>query len=488
MVQKGINWLHITNDTQEKIFYYHKWIGQEAQVAFTFLYAVDVQLREENNLQRLRTASTNLENLMGFSTAKWPTNTGLRVLYEQSLSEIAVKILKVSGLPEEEVLFWVGKIYSAEGMSAFTLILQSTIYGIEKENKADLHYLLGRLIAVHAQIAKPTFNAPENLTSQVGDSVTDLLLRSFRLNEKLSDAEFASALRTLQKRHFIGLAFAWGQLRIDLHQDFSLYFIQKAFVFIKELQNLGLNAEANSLSEIITQKASTIFAKHYDLEGMWQAQDSKKRIWNLNIIYSNDDFIFANFSQQNGLSFPLFHVVYDVKMGGFIASLRGSDADIAANVPVRFYPQDDGSMKIVNMISPDADLEMTATRIQRYPHLLAPLDAKSEVNLNGVYEGKMTLPGGPERKIRLVVTVVNQNIIANLQHPSFAATLNYGNDGRGGVMYLTRGNDRAVGSWMHIRARLESDGYLRGYMIIGNFGLMPMKIEWKKVQSLNENL
>lgn len=485
MVQKGVNWLHIYKDSQERLLYYHKWIGAEAQVAFTFLYAVEIQLRNETNLSTLRTASTHLEALMEYGLKRWPSNTGLRILYEQQLSEIAVKILKIPSLPEEEVLFWIGKIYSAEAMTAFAIIVQSSVYALEAKNKTDLHYLLQRLVSIRRQIAKPNFNSPEALVNQVGDAGVDLLLRSFRLNEKLSDAEFKAALEAFERRHLISLAYAWGQLKIDISGDFALYFAQASFDFIKELEKRGLNTEATVLSTQITEKSSSIFAKHHQLEGLWKAVDSKKRVWLLNVIFANDDVLFVNLAQHNGLSFPMFHVVYDIQNGGFVASLRASDADITANIPVRFFPQEDGTLKIVGMITADMDLEMTANRIQTYPQPLAPLDAQTEVDLNGVYEGTMTLPGGGPRKIRMVVTVVNDNIIANLQHPSFSATLNYGNDGRSGILYATRGNDRATGSWMHLRARLDKDGYLRGHIIVGNFGLLPSKIEWKKVRSLN---
>ncbi len=485
MVQKGINWLHIYKDSQERILYYHRWIGAEPQVAFTFLYAVEIQLRDESSLTTLRLASTNLEALMQYGLKRWPNSPGLRILYESQLSEVAVKILKRPSLPEAEVLFWISKIYSAEAMTTFTMIIQSSIYSIEAQNKADLHYLLRRLISVSHQISKPNFNSPEALVSQVGDAVVDLILRSFRLAERLSNDELKSALETLERRHLIGLAYAWGQLKIDVATEFSLYFAQASFRFINELEKRGLKTEATNLSKQIAEKSSAIFAKHYRIEGLWKAVDSKKRAWFLNVIFASDDVLFVNFAKENGHSFPMFHVAYDSQNRGFVASLRSSDTDITANIPIRFFPQDDGTIKVIGMITADMDLEMTAERVQSYPQLLAPLDTRTKVDLNGVYEGMLTLPGNGPQKIRMVATVTDGRVIANLQHPSFSATLNYGNDGRGGIMSVTRGNDQAIGSWMHLRARLEEDGYLRGYFILGHLGLLPSKIEWKKVRSLN---
>lgn len=483
MVQKGVNWLDIIHDSREKILYYHRWMI-EPQPAFAFLYSVDLQLKAPNtDPELLKIGAENLEAALVYADQRWPNENSLRLLYRSTLSDIAIRILKDPNLPEAEVLFWLTKIYSPNAMTEIVVDIQNKVFSLTADQKADLHLYLKRLSTIYAHVTTGRFAAPDSLLSQIGDTIVDLIIRSFRFQERLSDEEYERALAMMQKRHFASLANAWTTLNQAPGEDFANYYIQRAFRFILALQNIGMNTEAELLSRIITQKASSILARHYDLEGLWEITDSKGRRWFLNIIYPNENYIFVNLVQIGGLSLPMYYVAYDMKVGGFIATRRGIDPDLAPNIPLRFFPREDGTLDLIYLFKPDADPVMKARKVQKYPDVFKQKRDPAP-DLNGVYEGELTIEPGNTQPIRFSVTVINSETIANLQHPSFMGTFNYGSDGRGGVLYITRGNDMLLGYWMHLRATLTDDGYLTGYMIMGNRGLLPTPIRWKKVRSI----
>ncbi len=482
MVQKGVNWLDLIHDSKDKILYYHRWMI-EPQPAFAFLYSVEMQIKEEPNYLLLKKGAENLEAALLYADQKWPHENALRLLYRNTASDMAVKILKTSDLPETEVLFWLGKIYTPEAMIEITIDLQNRVYALTEDHKTDIHSLLKRLSTISRHISTGSFAAPENLTSQIGDTIVDLLMKSFRFQEKISDDEYDSALAMMQKRHYSSLANSWTTIEKAPSGDFAYYFIQRAFKFIIALKKVGLPTEAELLSRVITQKSAALLSYHYQLEGLWEMTDSKGRKWHLNIIFANENYLFADISQEGGLSMPLFSVAYDINIGGFIATRRGVDPDSAPNIPIRFFPNEDGTLRVVQPFPVDADPEMTAKKVQSYPNLFTQAQEPAP-DLNGIYEGNLTLDRGGSQKVRLVVTVINSDVIANLQHPSYVATFNYGNDATGGVLYLTRGNDTPLGFWMHLRAKLDDKGNLNGYVIMGDRGMMPTPFHLKKVRSI----
>ena len=486
MVQKGINWLHIGTDSVDKLIYYHRWMS-EPQPAFAALYSFEMQLKDLKELSDMEAASTKLEQLLTFSTQKWPVETSLLRLYRDILSDLAVKVLKTPSLAEEDVLFWITKIYRSESLSEVTVKIQDQIYQTNEDNKQQLHVALTRLFYLYEHSKKLDSGVSEGLQNQIGDSGVDLFLRSLRFNEMLSNQEFQQLLSLFSKRHYVSLAAAWSLYDQVPKAELAMDFMQKSFIFIQKLREMGLTAEANSLSRSITGKAASTFARAYNIEGYWEMKDRHGKKWSLNIIFADEDLIFANFAGQEDFSYPMFYVAYDMENSGFVAALRATDSDQSSNIPIRFFPQEDGTLKVINMVSPKADQVMIAQKKQTYPDLFTQKQLDSKANFNGIYEGTLEIIPGVPRKIEMAITTFNEHAVGNLKHPSFFATFNYGSNGKDNVLYLTRGNSNVLGSWMHLRLQIDENKNLVGYLIDGATGLNKKQIRWKKVRELTDS-
>jgi hypothetical protein len=491
MVQKGVNWLDVVTSENDKILYYHRWMA-DTQPAFAFLYAADLRIKEEPALDKLKMAAEHLEAALLYADKRWPEERALRLLYRSTVSDLAVKALKRKGMDEQEALFWIGKVYTTENMSELTTFLQTSVFELKKETIQNIHWMLSRLDAINHQVIKPEFGASETLIGQIGDTAVDMIMKSFRYEEKLSDAEFDLAIRLLRARHLASLASAWAGLnKVSMSADFAGYYIQCAFTFIKLLESSGLHNEATTLSLVIQKKAAAILGRHYGLEGTWIMKDARGHKRRLIIIYASEDVVFASLTDDAiGDSRPYFHFIYDMIQGGFIATERVGDTDHSPNLPIRIMPQDDGTLEVFDPIASPFLPAMSATRKETYPDLL--ISGKSPANnqtpkaptidMNGTYEGTIHIPGGKSTQARLVVTVFDGYSIGNLRFldGDVEATLNYGSDAQNGVIYLTHGNSTMRGTWFHLRAQIAADGSLHGYMIYGSYGLIAQEFTLKK--------
>lgn len=484
MVQKGVNWLNLRVDSIDKMLAYHQWMS-EPQPAYTAMYSFEIQLKDIKQLKDLESASMKLERLLVFVTQQWPTDTSLHRLYRDLLSDVAVKSLKNTSLTNEQILFWVTKIYRPEALLDVAIKFQDQMYQITAETKTELHLSLERIyqIFLHSQKLDP--GSSESLRNQIGDNAVDLFLRSIRFEENLNENEFNQVMMMFSKRHYISLANAWALYDKVPHTDFAVNYIEKSFIFTKKLREVGLSAEAETLSRAIRSKASAILARSLKLEGFWEMKDRRGKKWALNIIYAADGMIFVDLTGPDQMSYPFFYVIYDMDQKGFLAALRAPDADINSNVPVRFFPQPDGTLKVVNMISPEADMVMIAKRIQTYPDLMAQREIGSAVDFNGVYQGILKLDKISAKKVELSIATFNDHAIGNMKHPSFFATFNFGSNGKDNVIYLTRGNNKVLGSWMHLRLKMDDKNNLVGYLIDGATGLNPNPIQLKKIANGN---
>jgi hypothetical protein len=490
MVQKGVNWLDVVKTPLKNILYYHKWMQPSA--AFSFLYAAELQAKEEKDLVALENAAGNLEAALLFADERWPNERTLRLLYRSTISAVAVRALKITKTANG-VSFWIGKLYDVEAIFEVASLLHRQVYGLDPQGKSELHAILDKLAALHAQISKRALGAPEALVGQIGDIAVDIVMKSFRLEEKFSDNEFHKILAVMTTRHYATLAGAWSLFGKIPQKGFAGYYVRKAFLFISKLESLGLASEATGLSTGITARAAAILGREEEIEGTWKLRDSRGQDWNLVIAYASEDLVFASYADFRGfIRRASFKVIYDMRRGGYIALERQSDTDSSPNLSLRFVPQDDGTMEVEDLMLP-GQAPMQASRTQTFPQYLKSDSATEdslgkEPDLNGVYEGLLPLPGGTMTKATLTITLLNGTSVGNLRYLSSNenSVFNLGTSGDHGAIHLTRGRDSSgragSGTWMQLRAALGEDGYLRGHVIIGSTGLVPKQFKLKKVK------
>ena len=484
MVIKGVNWLDVVTSSKEKVLYYHRWMA-EPQPAFGFLYAAALRVKEEENYENLKAAAINLQAALLMADEKWVDERSLRLLYRSTISGLAAKVLKKKDLAETETEFWISKLYSAEAMSEIVTYLQGQVYEIRAETKSTLHWATGRARLLYGQASLPTFGAPEALLSQIGDTAVDIVMKSFRFEERLTDEEYEGLLSVMTPRHFAALANSWAAIGKVPKGPFGAYYIQRAFKFIAKLEALSLRAEAILLSTAITEKAAAILGRQDKIEGKWAMKDASGMEWTLVVIHASDDLVFASFSDTNRFTHrAYYHVVYDMKRGGYIATERIIDTDNSPNLPLRFVPTGENEMIVEDLMFP-RHAKMKAKRVQSFPDYIGAV-TENAPDMNGVYEGEIVIPGGTRTHVTLVVTVFNGYSVGNMRflNGHSNSTFNYGSPATDGSIYLTRGSDsyRASGTWMHLRGVLDKDGYLRGHTIYGHEGLVTQKFKLKKTK------
>jgi hypothetical protein len=483
MVQKGVNWLDIFKTSREHLLYYHRWMA-DYQTASSFLFAVELQIKDETDKTKLRVAAGNLEALMVFADQTWPDEKALRLLYRTTLSGLATKVLKNETPSDSESDFWLAKIYTSDAMSEVTTMLQSQVYALTLATVDRTPWIVRRLFLVYSHSIAPTFGATEGLTGQIGDTAVDLVLKTFRLDQRLSDQEFNELIGMMQTRHLIALAAGWATFGKVPRGSFADYYLQRAYDFIKILQTKGLGPEAVSLAQSIEKKSAAIQGHEHDLEGTWLMTDNVGTEWRLVLAYATEEMLIASFgdSEENYIR-PLFNIVYDSKRQAFLASERPMDIDKSPNRAIRIFPLPDGSLRVLDLSSP-LKPAMHARRVQKFPDVLAEGSATTPPDLDGVYRGQITIAGGTVTSVILTVTVFSGASIGNLQmlDGNYDSTLNFGTPADNGVIYLTHGNVVGSGTWMQLRAKLGSDGVLRGYTIYGGSGLVPRAFALKKVK------
>ncbi|MBX3039646.1 MAG: hypothetical protein KF789_02920 [Bdellovibrionaceae bacterium] len=493
MVQKGVNWLDVVETPKEEILYYHKWM--EPPAAFSFLYAAELRVKEEKSLQGLKAAAENLEDSLLFADKKWTSERSLRLVYRETLSQVAVRALARTDLNDDEIVYWIGKIYSAEAMGEIVTSLQGQLYQSYANDKADLHIILRKLVAIHRQLSSDAFGAPEGLSNQVGDAAVDLILKSLVFEERLSDDEFQQILSVLRPRHLASLGSTWASLGKTPKKEFAGYYIRRAFYFIQVLEKAGLKTEAQSLSTVITARAASVLGREQNIEGSWLMKDSKGQKWRLVVAFASEDVVIASMSDLRDLTRRAYSkVIYDMHQGGYIAMDRENDLGSDPNLPLRFVPQEDGTIEVEDLLRAPGEI-MEAKREQVFPDLLQdavePSDDSEGTDVNGLYKGVITLPSGDKRKVTLLVTMINGGAVGNLRFldkndkPTSNLTFNFGTEGKNGVLYLTRGHgssgSSAGGTWMQLRTRVEKDGSLKGFAVYGWYGIVKTEFVLKKV-------
>lgn len=482
MVEKGVNWLNIISTPQDNLLYYHRWMG-DPQVAASFLNTVGLRVKGQTRMDNLKVAASNLEAVMLLANSKWPQELSLKLNYRSTLSELASRALKAQTNDNDpDTDFWLNKIYTSDVLSDYTTYLQTQVYALTSANVANLHAILKRLVVVYKHAADPAFAATESLASQIGDTGVDLVLKSFRLEERLSDAEFEQVLSILQTRHLIALASAWTSFGRIPRGDFAGYYLDRAYRFVQILREKNLTADAIALSDSIDKKAAAIVGHKYDIEGTWEMRDNQGARFRLVIAYGAEDTIFASFEDTDERDVrPLFVFVYDPRRNGFIAAERPSEVDKSPNRPIRIFPQADGSLTVFDLETP-LKPGMKARRVQKFPDLFA-LAAPNGPVMDGTYQGTIQIPAGKVTSVSLVITVFGGKSIANLQmlEGFYNSSLNFGSPADNGVVYLTHTNVVGSGTWIQLRGHLGADGYLRGYAIYGGSGLVNYKFALKKL-------
>ena len=503
MVQKGVNWLDILKTSQAHLLYYEKWMT-DYQTASSLLYTAGLQIKDETNLDRLKIGADNLEALMKVADQMWPNEKALRLLFRTTLSDLASKVLKTEKASDDQTEFWLAKIYTPDAMSEFTTLLQGQVFDLTALNAKDIHWILRRLVLVFNHSNDPAFGAPESLNAQIGDSGVDLILKSFRLQEPLTDLEWSQLFGMMQTRHYVALAAGWASFGKVPRGVFADYYLKRAYQFVALLQNRGLTAEALAVSQSIDKKTAAINGHQDDIEGTWMMTDNRGVQWRLVMAFTADDTIFASFGDaKESYVRPFYNVIFDMKLGRYVAAERSIDADRATNRLIRFTYEANGTLKVFDSDAPLKPL-MIAKRVQTYPDLMkqaeanmakapspplasstaAPSPAPGAPSMDGTYQGMLTIPGGRTSLATLTITVFSGASVGNLQmlNGQYNSTFNFGTPADNGAVYLTHGGITGSGTWMQIRAMLGADGILRGYTIYGGSGMVPIRFAMKKVR------
>ena len=199
MFSAAIKWLDVRFLPQEQLLFFARFANFD--LAFRFSDSIESMLRPENNQSILMTATNNIEALRLQFIQTLPNSPGLDSNFRRILSDLAVKyISQPSGLTEEQIDFWIGKLSNSSGFSSAMDWLNNKIVVLKDKNKLDSHVYMSRLVTLQKRMLLFADELGTSIFSSLSDTVAELLFRMMTLSVTFNEGEFENALTLLMPR------------------------------------------------------------------------------------------------------------------------------------------------------------------------------------------------------------------------------------------------------------------------------------------------
>ncbi len=465
MTANGMRWLDVTQAPTEKVSYYVKWM--DADTLARFLGLIEYQTSIVKDPVRLKRMSENIEAILPAVDQKAASLPYVQLGFRRLTSDAAVALLKTETMNPQEVDFWIKKIKIASSFSEYLDHLNQGIYSLERSNRSFGHIYITRLSLLMTQSAKMSEVAPNWLLNGIGDSLSEVLLRMVRLEERFAKDEFSAALGQLKPRHLQGIAQQWMAQDKLPQQDYVEHYLGLARTLITHLEAANLRKEANELQRYLAKAAAPVMAQKLAIEGHYKLKNAQGDVWYFTIAVSRENTLVAALSDDKSLIYKtFFNVAYNLKKDGFVASEREPDVDGDQNPPVEFKI-DGEKISLVDPFVRSGLKTLQGVKVQAFtnPWDFANPDAPSA---NGTYEGTLFLPSGSKMEARLIVTSFNGYSLGRIDSGNISIELNLGTEGNDGVIILT--SARKVGaSWFQLRGNVVEGG-LNVYVVVGGKG------------------
>lgn len=488
MVQKGVHWLRIDEDSAEKILLYHDWMSDSAP-SFTFLYAAEltiegIKLDSQSSRQSLKNISLKLEKLIEAIDRKWNQETSLRVSYRSLISNLSVRVIKsTKDLAPQDFEFWIARIHKSDYLNELVIGLQGKLQAMSRgqEPISEAKATLQRLILVSKALKTTKVSVPDSLYLVSGEAIGEALILFLKMKIELTAEDFQEALSNTNNRGLPQLANLWISHWREIPSTHAIQFLDLGLILSARLLASGWYVEAQALKDFLHVKYVPAVCLQHKLEGMWKFQDYRKKKWSLIIIRADEDQFFASLSDQEGFVYrDAYYLTYDPARKLFIAANRKTDFGRSTNLPFHFRWNSETGLSVSGIHMEQMQKEYKAVKTQSFPNFikeeLGPVGATEAL---GVYRGKLTLPGTENTLSQLMISASNEVYFANMTQPYLNKTFNYGSQLKGNVIYLTSGSDGGRGSFFQLRGTYEN-GIYKAYIIRGGTGLEPKPVQFIK--------
>ncbi|MFS4460049.1 hypothetical protein [Bdellovibrio sp. HCB2-146] len=482
MADNGMRWLNVTQDSQERMQYYVRWMTPP--VIERLLGLVDYQLDSVTDLGRLKTAANNLESILPLVQKIAGDNSYSLIGFRRILSTTAVNVLKSPGLTQADKLEWIRKVKIPSEFAEYVDIMALQIYSLKADNKKEGHDYLDLLVAINLHGQTLQTGAPTSLVTAVQDLIVETLIRMVNLAEVIKKEEFKRAIDSLNPRQIQGLAQAWMSVRYNPSPDYVYTYLQLSGLLVNRAQELDLTKEATQLLKWLSHSSTPVVMRVQDLEGKYAMVDNAGEVWTLTLAIARDNLVIACLSNADrSIQRSLYNISYDFEKMEFIASDREPDTTHERNAPLHIALDKKGFLWIKDefAIRPESRL-FRGRRVQSFEDRYVEI-SKEKQKPAGVYEGNIIFPSGKSAHVRLSVSILDGYLVGKLEEVGntlFFADLTLGSLGTDGIVYLTTGRRPGAG-WLQLRGVLRGD-QLEIQTLVGGVGLSTEKTTLYRIE------
>jgi hypothetical protein len=471
MASNGIRWLSASQDSIERILYYHRWMNVE--IASSFLANVEM---EEKTLApgQVKQFAENLDQLIPYIDRTFPQASALRLGYRTVLSERAARTLGREDLSEEERLFWLTKLSTSSGFSSAYNYIQDDVLHLTADKRQKLHTYVHRFLTLSARLRADGESQPFWLVNLNGDTAQIIAMRAVFLMEPLSDQEFQGLLDSMQANDLQALTTQW-MARLP-KEAYLNEFLRLTRHLVNELKERELSKETNEMSRFYVRISAPTRAREKLLEGTYALKSQNGKEWVFTAAFARGTEVFVALSDKMGfVNKSYFFLTYVEADDTFIASERERGEDPFRNWAVKFKMNKDGTITVTDLAAPKGEQFLKGKKVESYPNYFTESQAEP-INPAGRYEGEIL-----GKKMTLEVTAYNGLTTAQMydeqNHLNF--DLNVGTFATDSVLYLTTGMANRA-TWIQLRGAIKKGAY-RGRMIKGGQGLLGKEFVLKKV-------
>ncbi|WII71851.1 hypothetical protein QJS83_15410 [Bdellovibrio sp. 22V] len=456
MVERGTRWLVIAECTKDRLLYYHKWMSKD--IAVRYMAQVEVEIGSLGASSKTRAAGDNLDALIIYVDGRFPGDTYLKEGYQRILSNIALKQLRQPKVSDEDALYWIGRLQTANSYSEYLSILDLQV--TSTSTKAQLHVYAARVRAF-ADTLEFAGQAPEEFGERLGEVSIELILKFIRMEEPFKSDELEKLLSVLHEGQLHDLSLVWDSFKMVPSDTYIPHYFAASREFVEKLRSFDLLKEVAEVSKKVGTLGAPIMIRLLDGEGRYELRDGKNEKWFLILVKESETKSQAFLWKRGATQGKLYQkVLWDFENSSFVASEKDSDLSTPSYVKFKIRK---GTVEYVNPFAGTETKSMKGRRTEKFIDYFK--DASEVIDYSGSYLGKMTDAAGKDFSVQLKVSLQDEFYAGELTIVDGATvSLNHGASKDALALYLTASQEGQVEGFAHIRLR-KIGTTLRGVMI-----------------------
>jgi hypothetical protein len=468
LASNGIRWLSGAHDPLDRLLFYMQWMSVDT--AYSFLSNLELE-NQTLDPAFVRNFATNLDGLIPVVDRTFPDAAGLRLGFRNLLSDLAAKVLSQQNLSEDDRLFWLTKIYSANGYSTAISLLENSILQLgSAKQPPGIHVLLRRFIELSRHLQSDSRNQPFWVLNQCGDTGVAAIMRMVYFLEPFQGDEFSALLGSLLPSHLQALEQQW-----IAHPPAASY-LDEVVTRSEQLRNVllaqGMQKEAADLLQFEMKIDAPAFVKRKNLEGRYAVTASDNSKWSFSLVLVSGNQLYAEVADSTGAVYKTYtSILFDPQRGAFVGSERGEENNDPGHNQTIEFRMDGSGFVAVNVASAyPTHRQLQGRKIVSFPDYFSR-SVPGGKDPSGTYRGKMNFPVGPALNVTLTIQFFGSYTVGRMvtDNGYVGFDFNVGTVGTDGVLYLTTGYNPDI-AWTQLRGTV-ANGVYRGRLVNGAQGL-----------------